>query len=265
MHSIYLDEDPNGDRSASFFGLLNTQISVVCDQLRVIPQLSGGFNAIGFSQGGQFLRGYAERCNNPPLKTLITFGSPHNGIADFLGSCKPTDFLCKSASSLLRTSKWAPWVQNKVVPAQYYRDPEDLESYLEHSAFLADINNERPEGRNETYKENLQSLERFIMVMFDDDTTLVPKQSSWFAEFNKTTGATTLLEHREIYKNDWIGLKKLGKEGRLEYLSTPGRHMEFGEELLTDIFKTYLGPGGKKKKGKKNDEELTLQNGGGEL
>lgn len=257
VHSVYLDEDPGSDRSASFFGLVNTQLAMVCDQLASVPELAGGFNAIGFSQGGQFLRGYVERCNNPPVRTLLTFGSQHNGIADFLGECKPTDFVCKSASSLLRSSKWSPWVQNKVVPAQYFRDPEDLGSYLERSAFLADINNERDGERNVTYKENLAGLERFVMLMFEEDLTVVPKESAWFAEVNRTTGEITLLENRDIYKEDWIGLKSLGEKGKLEYLTIPGRHMELSDEGLKVLFKIYLGPGGKL-----NAED---QHSGGEL
>ena len=51
---------------------------------------------MGFSQGGQFLRylvlldflkgkaddirGFVERCNKPPVRNLITWGSQHNGI-----------------------------------------------------------------------------------------------------------------------------------------------------------------------------------------
>lgn len=225
---------------------MDTQISFVCTQLASIPELAGGFNAIGFSQGGQFLRGYIERCNSPPVKTLITFGSQHNGIADFLNKCKPSDFVCRSASSLLRSSKWTPWVQKKVVPAQYFRDPEDLDPYLEHSAFLADINNERPLERNETYKQNLGSLERFVMVMFEEDETVVPKESAWFAEYNKTSGVVTRLEERDIYKQDWIGLRGLGEKMKLEYLSSPGKHMELDEEGLEVLFRTYLGPSGKK-------------------
>jgi palmitoyl-protein thioesterase len=38
-----------------------------------------GYNAIGFSQGGQFLRAVAQRC---PLgmKNLITLGGQHQGV-----------------------------------------------------------------------------------------------------------------------------------------------------------------------------------------
>ena len=36
---------------------------------------ANGYNAIGFSQGGQFLRGVAQKC--PGMKNLISFGGQH--------------------------------------------------------------------------------------------------------------------------------------------------------------------------------------------
>ena len=42
------------------------------------------------------------------------------------------------------------------------------------SHYLADLNNER-ESKNETYKEVLANLENLVLVMWDDDTTIVPK------------------------------------------------------------------------------------------
>jgi len=32
------------------------QVEAVCAELKAMPELEGGFNAVGFSQGGQFLR-----------------------------------------------------------------------------------------------------------------------------------------------------------------------------------------------------------------
>jgi palmitoyl-protein thioesterase len=49
------------------------------------------------------------------------------------------------------------------------------------SVFLSDINNER--GINETYKTNLQLLENFILVMFEDETVVQPRESEWFGFF----------------------------------------------------------------------------------
>lgn len=41
-----------------------------------MPQLEDGFDAIGFSQGGLFLRWYAQYCDGPPIKNLITVSAP---------------------------------------------------------------------------------------------------------------------------------------------------------------------------------------------
>jgi len=243
VYNIRLDDDPSNDRSASFLGNLTLQIAKVCDDLATHPILSTApaIDALGFSQGGQFLRGYVERCNNPPVRNLITFGSQHNGISEFQ-KCGDTDWLCKGAQAVLRGNTWSDFVQSRLVPAQYYRNPNDLERYLEHSNFLADINNERT-VRNETYKKNLQKLENFVMYLFEDDTTVVPKETSWFAEVNGTK--VTDLRHRTIYTEDWLGLKELDRKGALKFEKTEGDHMTLTEKLLKEVFGKYLGPQGK--------------------
>lgn len=133
-------------------------------------------------------------------------------------------------------------MQGRVVPAQYFRDPEDLAPYLAHSNFLADVNNEREGKRNGTYKANLRRLERFVMFVFGEDRTVVPKESGWFAEVNGTSGEVTGLRDRRMYVEDWLGLRALDEGGRLEFREAPGRHMELSDELLVDVFKSYFGP-----------------------
>ncbi|KAJ8956138.1 hypothetical protein NQ314_006772 [Rhamnusium bicolor] len=44
------------------------QIKEACDIINSDPLLSNGFNAIGFSQGGQFLRGLVQRCPSAKVK-----------------------------------------------------------------------------------------------------------------------------------------------------------------------------------------------------
>lgn len=241
---IRIDEDASADRSATFFGNLTLQMEKVCSDIAAHPILSTApaIDALGFSQGGQFLRGYVERCNNPPVRSLVTFGSQHNGISSFQ-SCGATDWLCKGAQGLLRSNTWSTFVQSRLVPAQYFRDPEQLEDYLLYSNFLADINNER-ELKNQTYKTNLQTLKKFVMYIFEDDETVHPKESGWFAEVNGTD--VTDLRDREIYNEDWIGLKGLDGKGALEFKSTPGKHMSLSDKELKNVFKTYYGPEGKK-------------------
>lgn len=246
VYNIHIGDSANADQQATFFGNLTTQLEQVCADLASDPILSTApaIDAIGFSQGGQFLRGYVERCNFPKVRNLVTFGSQHNGISEFQ-NCGATDWVCRGEEALLKGSTWSSFVQNRLIPAQYYRNPEDYENYLLHSNFLADINNERP-LKNKTYAENLGGLENFVMYLFAEDTTVVPKESGWFAEVNGTD--VTELRERTLYKEDWLGLKKLDEKGGLKFKTTEGGHMALSSGLLSDVFKEFLGPQVKNRK-----------------
>ncbi|GAM39500.1 hypothetical protein TCE0_034f11103 [Talaromyces pinophilus] len=243
VHIIHLDDSDNGDRQATFIGNVTEQIAQVCEQLASEPILSTApaVNALGFSQGGQFLRAFVERCNFPKVHNLVTMGSQHNGIFKFQSCDSTGDWACRGAEALLRFGRWSDFVQSRLVPAQYFRDVNDYDSYLEHSNFLADINNER-ELKNALYKSNLKSLNRFGMFMFSEDTTAVPKESAWFAEVNQTNGEITTLRDRSIYKEDWLGLRSLDEQGKLDFETIPGPHMALTEKVLTEVFTEYFGP-----------------------
>lgn len=241
MYTIRLADDANGDRSATFLGNVTEQVARVCADLASHPILSTApaIDALGFSQGGQFLRAYVQRCNNPPVRSLVTFGAQHNGIVDFR-SCGTTDWVCRGAMALLRGNTWSDFVQARLVPAQYYRnpDPEQYQKYLEHSNFLADVNNERV-LKNQTYVENLKKLENFVMYMFENDTVAIPKESAWFEEVNGTE--VTPLRARKMYREDWIGLRELDRKGGLKFKIAPGEHMELDDKVLREAFKEYFG------------------------
>ena len=80
--------------------------------------------------------------------------------------------------------------QDLVAPAQYWHDPFNQTHFLvgnrlsnvlilektiqSGSHYLADLNNER-ESKNETYKEVLAGLDNLVLVMWDGDTTIIPK------------------------------------------------------------------------------------------
>lgn len=249
VYYIRLDEDAGSDRTATFLGNVTEQVAQVCEDIATHKVLSKapGLNALGFSQGGQFLRGLIERCGETiKVRNLVTFGSQHNGIAKYQ-ICKDGDWLCKSYISLLKANTWGDWVQGHLVPAQYFKATNDTtgepaEEYLDSSNFLADINNERV-LKNVTYAKNLAALDNFVMYLFEDDTTVIPKESGWFAYTNGTDGEVTPLRERQIYKEDWIGLRKLDEKGGLHFKTTEGGHMQLGDEVLTDVFKTYFSRG----------------------
>ena len=219
---------------------MTLQVQKVCDDLASHPILSKApaVNALGFSQGGQFLRAYVERCNNPRVENLVTFGSQHNGISEFQ-ECAANDWLCQTWRGVLKGNAWGSFSQSRLVPAQYYRDPEDLENYFEYSNFLADINNER-KVKNDTYKENMKKLGRFAMFMFAEDTTVVPKESAFFSEVNTTSEEVTKLQERDIYREDWIGLRFLDEERKLDFRIAEGGHMQLSDDILIDSFNQYF-------------------------
>ncbi|KAH7071929.1 Alpha/Beta hydrolase protein [Paraphoma chrysanthemicola] len=246
VYYIRCHDDPGTDSRATFLGNLTEQIAQVCIDIQEHEVLSQapGFNALGFSQGGQFLRGLIERCGDSiKVRNLVTFGSQHNGIAKYQ-ICKDGDWLCKGYVGLLKSNTWGHWVQGNLVPAQYFKSTNDTtgeptEEYLENSNFLADINNERA-LKNVTYAKNLAQLDNFVMYLFEDDTTVIPKESGWFAYTNGTDGTVTPLKDRDIYKEDWIGLKKLDQKGGLHFETTEGGHMQLDDDVLIDVFSKYF-------------------------
>jgi palmitoyl-protein thioesterase len=148
--------------------------------------------------------------------------------------------------ALLHYNTWSNFVQSRLVPAQYYRDLDaetglPSEQYLEHSNLLADINNER-KLKNTTYAANLATLSNLVLYTFGEDTTVVPKESEWFAEVNATSEEVTPLKERKLYTEDWIGLKALDNKGGLIFKTAPGAHMNITDKVLTSTVKDYFGP-----------------------
>nr|GAT57761.1 palmitoyl-protein thioesterase [Mycena chlorophos] len=244
VHSIYIDEDQDKDKNAGFYGNVHEQLQlVVSDQLTTIPELQDGFDAIGFSQGGQFLRAYVEHYNSPPVHNLITFGSQHMGISD-IPACGPRDFLCQIARRAVKGAVYSSWAQTNMVQAQYFRDPTNLEAYYSANTFLTGINNEIAASRNETLARNLATLNKLVLIMFTEDKTVVPKESSWFGsevvsdELASIEGTqrilsseTTLISMREqpLYAEDWIGLRELDERGDVVLAECEGVHMEISK------------------------------------
>ena len=83
------------------------------------------------------------------------------------------------------------------------QEPHNIAAYKAHNVFLADINNDR-DTKNSLYKENLASLDKFVMFRFKDDTMVVPRDSAWFGWFNGTQlltmNETALYKVRRLYR-----------------------------------------------------------------
>lgn len=177
------------------------------------------------------MRAFVQRCNYPQVHNLITIGAQHQGIMDLPG-CQSTnpkkdaqafdalfdqfmaDFAqegdeedgkgCSWWKKLFKMGVYNSWLHERIVQAQYFKDPQRISEYRKVNQFLADINNDRCEEdndgndedegdeeskklkksrkaekcRHEFYRGNMLKLNRFVMYMFEDDTQVVPKESS---------------------------------------------------------------------------------------
>ncbi len=73
--------------------------------------------------------------------------------------------------------------------------------------------------------------------MFDNDTVVQPKESEHFQVYDEY-GFLVKLEDQDMYKEDWLGLRTLKEDGRLQMHTVPGVHMN----LTQDLVDTYVVP-----------------------
>ncbi|KAK8375985.1 hypothetical protein O3P69_008602 [Scylla paramamosain] len=55
VRSLMIGDNIIADEEHGYFGNVNSQVEEVCQKLASDPELQGGYHAMGFSQGGQFL------------------------------------------------------------------------------------------------------------------------------------------------------------------------------------------------------------------
>ena len=134
-----------------------------------------------------------------------------------------------------------------LIQAQYYRDPDRIDSYLANNKFLADINNEIPDTHNATYAKNLPTLNKLVLVLFSKDETVVPKESAWFGSYAPSDetlpGDKTIIPMRmqELYVHDTIGLRRLDGEGGVIFRTCDGVHMELAEDCWKPLVEEFVG------------------------
>lgn len=241
VHSLMIGNNVAADVKNGFFKDTNSQIAMACDTIAKDPNLQAGYNAIGFSQGGQFLRAVAQRCPSPPMKNLITVGAQHQGVFGLPNCPGEIVHFCDIVRDLLNYGVYTDIVQSFLVQAQYWQDPLDHDLYVEKSQFIAEINNEKPE-KNMTYAHNLAQLENFVMIKHNQDSMVEPRESEHF-EFYQPGQAETIVPLLEspIYTEDRIGLKALHETGRLHFLSVDGDHLQFSWDWFREqIIQVYL-------------------------
>uniref|UniRef100_A0A1A9X5G3 Palmitoyl-protein thioesterase 1 n=1 Tax=Glossina brevipalpis TaxID=37001 RepID=A0A1A9X5G3_9MUSC len=219
------------DYESGFFIHPNKQVEYVCQQLAKDKKLSKGYNAIGFSQGGQFLRAVAQRCPQPAMKVLISLGGQHQGVFG-LPKCPSLKLhTCEYIRRLLNHAAYEEWTQQFLVQATYWHNPFQERDYVSHSTFLADINNEV--FVNGLYADNLKKLDKFVMVKFLNDTIVQPLETQWFQFYKAGQDREILpLEASKVYTA--LGLVTMEEENKLVFIETEGDHLQFRKEWFVE-------------------------------
>lgn len=239
IHSIEIGDSFTADTLNGFLMPVPEQINTACNAIKADANLQNGFNAMGFSQGGQFLRAIVEQCDGVKVHNLISIGGQHQGVYGFPNCMGDDVVMCDYVRRLLNLGAYLPVVQDHLVQAEYWHDPIHEDRYRSDCIFLPLINNENV--RNQTYINRMNALSNFVMVKFLNDTMVQPQESEWFGFYAPGTENVVLpLQKTDLYKNDQLGLKTMDEAGKLKFLATLGEHLQFSNQWFIDNIIPYL-------------------------
>ncbi|PKI73132.1 hypothetical protein CRG98_006474 [Punica granatum] len=116
-----------------------------------------------------------------------------------------------------------------------------MKAYLEGCKFLPKLNNENSSKRNATYKERFASLQNLVLIMFEQDNVLVPRETSLFGYYPDGSFNVILpAEETTLYKEDWIGLKTLNEAGKVKFINLSGHHLQISISDMKKYILPYL-------------------------
>lgn len=78
------------------------------------------------------------------------------------------------------------------------------------------------------------NLKYMKLIKWEDDSTIIPRDSSHFSYFDEFYNVIPLQE-QELWEQDWIGLRHLHDHHKLELITIKGDHMDFTPTFVEDL------------------------------
>ena len=230
---------PTGDNWLSdtingFLQTMDKSVDVFAEKIRKDPNLKGGFNMVGFSQGNSLIRGYIHKYNDPPVRNVLHVHGTVSGVSGFPQVDPTKSAFGRGISQLCGDLAFNSLVQGILFQANYFRDPRKTNAtdYLAHSE-LALWNNEDASRVNTTFKENFIKVNKYIMVKAMQDTMVFPNEGEHWGHYKDGDSYEAIpMNETRWYKDDLFGLKTVDEAGKIHFETTPGNHLQFTETEL---------------------------------
>lgn len=264
------------DTINGYFKSWYANVDIFAEKIKNDPLLEDGFDAIGFSQGNNIIRGYIARFNDPPVKTFISINGVNAGIAAVprcipkfetvaeSGEVEPIDQLnfhhhftsldsedlqldgkiCNYLMEIASHKAYSDFSQTHSFQANYWRDPRPSEraNYQKYSQ-LARISNEVP-VMDTKLNENYAKTEKFVWVKATKDTIVWPIEGEQWGAPNSDAddpfSDILPMDQTDWYKSDLFGLRTADEEGRNYYEQFDGDHLAFSWDDFDAWVAKYL-------------------------
>ncbi len=237
--NLGLSDNDTEDQLLSTFTSLYFQSDKLCNYVKqnnIWQQLvdSSRIVLVGCSQGAVLIRGLLRDNCLGSLKSkvdkLITFGGPNSGIFG-VPPCSQFYFsndlmtACNLLEQLYSETTLGPSVFDELLygsaqavfsPASYWNDPVNP---LQLTTYLAKIDNKLCDEPKNKY---LCQLKRGLdLIAFGDDEIILPNISAFFGFWDSNGENPIPYNETDLYKNDWIGLKKLDQKNLITFHTIP--------------------------------------------